>query len=286
MFGDLSVVVLSHGRIDALPRTLSHLAEEIEEDDVEVIIVDNSGDEKLDAILDRFEEAYPEWVIIRNRSNVGVSEGRNQGWVESTRPFILAMDDDITWSRDEVIAMLHLARSRPQVGIVSPVIVDAASGRILNPCTSRQGGKGLPSFYEGCFLLSRRAMNAVGVLDPTLTRAGEGLDYAIRLKKAGFAIVRACDARVAHYDRDREGSEKGIRRHEWMWSFALVYFKHLPGPLAAARTAWVWAAHVRRGTTRHGLAWVLDLTRAACAGARAGRESAGAPPPEGLGSRE
>src|SRR5690606_12920646 len=65
---------------------------------------------------------------IANDANLGVAGGRNTGWCTASRNFILNIDDDTLITADAVAAMLSAMDQRPELGIVSPRILHAATG--------------------------------------------------------------------------------------------------------------------------------------------------------------
>ena len=265
----VTVVVLSYNRKDQLPKTVSHLLEIVRRTGCELMIVDNaSSDGALDAVRPLLLD-QPCVRLLANDKNMGVSEGRNIGWRAASRDFILSIDDDILLSEYDILEMLNIARQNDDAGIVSPDIVDSRTGRVLNGSLKEENGSA-SLFYEGCFFISRAALSDVGYLDPVLHIAGEGMDYSLRLRAAGYVIKRSHDTKVVHIDRVRSVEETSDRRKKWLWSFSYVYWKNLDTKTALVRSIKTFLAHTRSGVFLFGLRFVVSLPRVFYMGARAG----------------
>ncbi|MFC3209191.1 glycosyltransferase family 2 protein [Aquamicrobium soli] len=266
---DVTVVVLSYNRKDQLQKTVAHLLGITERTGCELIIVDNAS---TDGCMDEVRPMVQGRInvrLIENDRNAGVSEGRNIGWRAASRNFILSMDDDILISEYDILEMLDLAQRNRDAGIVSPDIVDTRTGRTLNGGSIEVNGCA-SFFYEGCFLISRAAISDIGYLDAILEVAGEGMDYSLRLRAAGYKIRRSHAVKVGHVDRARSNEESIDRRKRWLWSFSYLYWKNLRPPMALLRTCRNLLSHAKTGLALFGPSFVLSLPMIAYRGAVAG----------------
>lgn len=266
-----SIVVLSHNREDQVRATLENLKIETFNTGAEVIVVDNGSLDRTKSII---SDVLVDWLgarVIQCPTNVGISEGRNIGWRAASRDYIISIDDDILISRAMIENLLEAALRIPGFGVLSPTILDSKTDLALNG--RFDNGAEVVKFYEACFLIHKSLLSEVGYMDRSLTTAGEGLDFSLRLRQKNFRIIRIFDVVVYHFDRSRSLSDNESRRLTWMWSFARVYWKNLSPPVALFLTSKTFLAHVRSGILLFGPEYVLLLCRESILGALSGWRS-------------
>lgn len=265
---EVSIVVLCHNRKDIIEGQLAALLALADEAGCELIVVDNASTDGSAKIVEEILAKRRNVRAVLNDRNLGVSAGRNAGWREASGRFILSVDDDIQLTVPALAAMVRAAEDGRDGCIVSPDIADSITGEIINKVSAKEEYSA--SFYEACFLVPRNVLEQVGYLDEKLEAAGEGLDYSLRLRRAGLKIRRLSAARVVHVDRVRTGLAAAERRRRWLWSFCYVYWKN-EDPLSAAwHSLRVAAAHAKVGGRMFGLSFVASLPYHAFSGARAG----------------
>lgn len=184
------------------------------------LVVDNGSREDITAAV---RERFPESVVIRNGENLGFAGGMNVGLrraQELGADFVLLLNNDTVVDRSMVSVLVQAALERPRAGIVCPLVF--ASDRpdvILSAglrCDLRRGYQGAPLGQgerdEGQFagvpeidapsgaamLVPVRVLDAVGLLDGELFLYGEDVDWAMRMRAAGFGVFVASAARVWH----------------------------------------------------------------------------------------
>jgi len=125
----------------------------------------------------------------------------------------------------------------------------------------------------GAFMMVRsQAVRQVGLLDERFFMYGEDLDWAFRLKQAGWSIYYNADVTVLHY---KEASSKGNRsirtktRYEFYRAMYLFYHKHY----AAQTPRWLHGLVLLGLVLRGGIALLGEGLRS-LAGHRS-RETAG-----------
>lgn len=264
-----TICVLTHNRKEQLCLTLSNIREEFGEDFINVVVLNNGSSDSTTDFLNQLSGEWPQLKVVHSNENLGCAMGREITWKEAPSDYILSMDDDIIVERCSLLAMLHILREENGAGIVSPIIIDSVSGRTLNPIAGNSLNADF--FYEGCFLIRASLIHAIGYLDPVLAIAGEGLDYSIRARKAGFSIVRSPGARVLHVDRVRDADQTMRRRQDWLWSFSYLYWKNYSPPVALILSIRIFVAHVASAFPLYGWGFCLSLPRYAVSGAMHGR---------------
>lgn len=105
----LSVVIPTWNAWDMLSTTLETLETSISlvKDNVEVIVVDDGGDDETSAML---EEHYSDWIrVIRRQENGGFSAACNSGIVAASGTWVLLLNNDMKPDKDAIALLLNFA---------------------------------------------------------------------------------------------------------------------------------------------------------------------------------
>lgn len=263
----IDICILTYNRRTQLLITLENIVQQIG-DQANILVLDNGSNDGTEHAV-RKSKILSEITFFRSNINRGVCRGRNILWRLSRGKYIISLDDDIIISRVSVFDMIEVCERDPNVAVVSPLIKDVNRGNYLNAI--KKENRYNIRLYEACFLLRRSALKYVGYLDWKLKFAGEGFDFAQRTIQADFKVERVPHVTVLHYDRVRSEAEESQKRFAWLWSFAYVYSKNFSLLLSALLTVRNFAAHIRTGVPRFGLAFALTLPIHAWKGFWAGR---------------
>lgn len=147
--------------------------------------------------------------LLRSDQNLGFSGGTNLGVaraVETSDAPVLLLNNDVTMTGDAVSTLLETLASRPECGIVGPVLLqpDGDGSRILsagsrNPVLHRfpaitappEGGKSYRAAYvSGAAVLIRaEVFRRVGLFDERYFFATEMADLCRRAEQSGFTTL-------------------------------------------------------------------------------------------------
>ena len=216
---DVDVAIVAHNNLDALPATLTSLADAGCPADritvVDVASTDGTGD-----WLAR------QWPGVRHRwleRNDGPSPGRNVGITEARRPFVLLMDADVR-IQPQTVQVLHDAmKADASIKIGSPIVVHAsrpdriqyAGGAMHYICEAVNPWLDRPLSERGsdprdigaaptcALLLDREASIDIGLFDERYFIGKEDGDFTHRMKMAGYKIREMPQAIVLHNSRPR-----------------------------------------------------------------------------------
>jgi len=168
-----------------------------------------SGDDSVAQI----GRAFPDIPVIVNHANLGYAEGNNVGirWaLERGADYVMLLNDDALVEPD---TFYHLVRavSPPDVGAVGcKVRVYETPQRLwaAGRCfprgeypldDGRFDSPGEVDYVVGCcILLSRQALESVGLLDDKLFAIYEETEWCLRARQAGYRILYAPQAIVYH----------------------------------------------------------------------------------------
>lgn len=254
---DLSVVVLSYNRIDELRKNLPKLCKSSIANGFELIVVDNSSGDGSREFLEGLAIEYSCLKLICNDSNLGVAGGRNAGWRNATRDFILNIDDDTWVEEHDLFNLLDVAKSNSKVGVISPRIIHAISNE--SQCDHGADRCQISNFHGACHIVKKQAYLEVGEIDSGCSFGGEELDYSIRMRNAGFDVIYYPDVTVKHNSFVRKGADGAWRRRQWIYNFTRVFFKHFPFLRASVLALRYMASHMLSGLKSEGLVFCISL---------------------------
>ena len=206
----LVAVVLSYnGREDTLAALESLQG-------IEAVVVDNgSTDGSAEAVAERF----PDVELIRTGVNLGFAGGNNVGIrraLDRGADWVLLLNNDASVEPGLVDALAAAAEARPDAGVLACKVLFAGSDRLWYAGAgfdavlgrSRHEGFSEPDRPDrlrdttratgAAMAVSRAAIEAAGLLDEELFLYAEDLEWSLRIREAGFAVVYVPDARVRH----------------------------------------------------------------------------------------
>jgi N-acetylglucosaminyl-diphospho-decaprenol L-rhamnosyltransferase len=268
---EVSVVIVSYRCRDLLDDCLDSLDAQRGEVDMEVHVLDNaSGDDTLAAAAGR------DWVRAEALDeNVGFSRANNRGFAEARGRAVLALNPDTVLPPGALRACLDALWARPEVGILSPRLVDR-EGRLDRRCkrgfptpwssfcyfagldrwlrgprstrytmgTLPEDAEGDVESVTGAFMLMRAdALERVGGFDEQFFMYAEDLDLCLRFIAAGWRVRYWPGVDVLHVGAGSNGPGGMPPAADAAYFRTMAPFvrKHRPGIRGRALGAGVWA---------------------------------------------
>jgi hypothetical protein len=222
-----AIVLSWNGREDTL-RCLDSLTR-VGYADLGIVCIDNgSSDGSQRAVRERF----PQVELIEAGANLGYAGGNNLGLrhaLEHGARWMALVNNDATVAPDVIEGFEDAAREHPRAGILAGKVYFADRPETIwfagQRVSELLGYSGRPRGYGrtdrprygriqptgravGALLaVSREAMEAVGPLDEELFAYVEDVDWALRVRRAGFEVVFAPGARAWHRISASTGGE-------------------------------------------------------------------------------
>ena len=243
---------------------------------IETVVVDNgSTDRSADAVAERF----PEVELVRAGVNLGFAAGNNVGIrraLDRGADWVLLLNNDATVEPGLVDALAAAAEARPDAGVLACKVLFADSDRLWYAGAgfdallgrSRHEGFGEPDALGELedtvratgagMAVSREAIEAAGLFDEELFLYAEDLDWCLRIREAGFAVVYVPAARVRHRVSAAAGGAGSptTSYYETRNMLAVVErYRPLPRGLTGARRALVVGPRVLLAARRPASAW-------------------------------
>lgn len=252
-----SLILATKSRVAEVARFVRSLTDQAH-DDLELIVVDQNGDERLEKV---FNQTKVPFSVVHLRSEPGLSRARNVG-LGFISGEVVAFPDDDCWYPEGLLARIALTlQSDPSIDGLTGRSEDE-QGQPSGGCFSRrQGTVDIENVWKQgisyTIFLRSPVCSAVGRFDEELgvgarTRFGSGeeTDYLIRALIMGFNIRYLPDLVVHHpnpvlYDRNhrakafRYGAGMGrvLAKHRYTLGFSLVaILRPLAGTLLSLLT--------------------------------------------------
>jgi GT2 family glycosyltransferase len=290
-----AIVLSWNGREDTL-RCLESLTR-VEYSGLAIVCVDNgSADGTQQAVRNRF----PQVVLIEAGANLGYSGGNNLGLryaLEQGARWVTLVNNDATVAPDVIAGFERAAKECPHAGILAgkvffadrPQTIWFAGQRVseLFGYSGRPRGYGhrdASRYGEICptgravgalMAISREAIDAVGLLDEDLFAYVEDVDWALRVRQAGYEVVFAPDARAWHRVSAATGGERASTHTLYYGVRNTVTVLERRRPMGAfgtfmRRTA-ILVTFTLHALTRSNRRLALEAVRAGFEDARTGR---------------
>jgi len=211
---ELSVVVPTYNRPEALARSLECLQDQsLERDRYEVIVVDDGSRRDAAIAVAAMADRFPDTVRFFHKENGGPAAARNYGIRQAGSAIVVLLQDDIFASRDLLRVHLegHRLRSDPVIVLgrsrwsreieVTPFMEFLMQGDQFGFAWIEDPEK-VPYnfFYSSNVSFPREAALDVGLFDEAFPFAAwEDTDLGLRLTRAGLRMVYEKQALADHH---------------------------------------------------------------------------------------
>jgi GT2 family glycosyltransferase len=249
----VTVVVPTLAADESLEACLHSLATQTL-DGVEVIVVDNSGHGRL-------AKDHPELRVIANTRNVGFGAAINQGFHQSSAPYLATLNDDAIAHPEWLEALVGAMESRPDVGMCASRIrragedrLDSAGMLMAGDGSGKQRGHGEPCarharleevlFPSGAAALYRReALEEAGLFDEAFFLYCEDVDLGLRARWKGWECLYVPEAEVEHHYSRSAGAASPLKAWYVERNRVAVVLKDFPLRMICAVPGYVLARY-------------------------------------------
>lgn len=240
----LSVVIVNYNVKYYVGQCIESVRRALQGIDSEIIVVDNHSRDGSVEYLSRLEGVR----LIESGHNLGFSKANNIAIRQSEAEYVLLLNPDTIVAEDSIKKMLDFADTHPKAGGIGVRMYNDWGTK------ARESRRGLPSpmtsfykmvglcrrmplhprygkYYMGwlpwdaasrievvsgaCFLIRRKALDEVGVLDEDYFMYGEDIDLSYRLLKGGWENWFV-PADIIHY--------KGESTHKTSFEYVHVFY--------------------------------------------------------------
>jgi len=255
----VSVVVITHNRVNEVLRTLVRLhgLPEVPA----IVVVDNDSS---DATAERIRAQFPDVLLVQLPNNIGAA-ARNVGANKVATPYVAFCDDDTWWAQGSLETACMLLDTHPKIAVLSARVLVGPQEREDPTCalmaqsplpSAHLPGPAIMGFLAGASIFRRQAFLEAGGYNPRLFIGGEETLMTLDLASRGWQLVYAPQLVVHHHPSSMRDS---LRRRRLLARNA-IWIAWLRRPFASAceETARLLAAARSQG---HLLSTMWDVVR-------------------------
>lgn len=230
---DVSAVVLSFNSKRYIETCVRSLVQSYAECGLagEIYVIENGSEDGSVEILKSLQAELGTMLqVIYLSGNTGTTRSRNMAMRQAAGRAIIVLDSDAYMNAHALGAMLAYQQLNPGAGLIAPKLIypdgrfqlsvdvfPTVVRKLQRYFALRQLEKREPPAASGpvdyaisaCWLLSRKAVEATGLLDERIFYSPEDVDYCIRLWKAGYQVHYFPEVSVVH-DAQEISRPKGI----------------------------------------------------------------------------
>lgn len=258
---DLSIVIVSYNVREMLADCLASLPAATEGLRTETFVVDNaSSDGSAEMVRSRF----PEVILDARAENLGFTRGNNVALQRARGGYVLLLNPDTEAHAGSLTRLVRFMDDHPRAGACGPKLLNtegtlqrngARFPSLLREFVCATGlrrlamrqyelalGYGREDFDQlcqvdqvsgACMLVRRSVMEQVGMLDERFFMFYEEIEWAHRIKSAGWEVWYVPDAVVTHHwmGSVRQDSR---RMSAELFKSQVLYYRKTSGPLTVA----------------------------------------------------
>lgn len=247
----ITFIVLTWNSSKFILRCLASILE-ISSLDVRVYVVDNGSSDRTQDLVLGFDD--PRVILIPQGSNLGTTRSRNIALrrIEDDG-YVCILDSDTEVNEAAVKKMVSYLQADPTIGLIGPIMANSKgavqlSGRNLPTLSIKlkkacplsfvqraaareevpgspivDGLQDVPYLLSACWVLPKKTINEVGLLDEAIFYAPEDVDYCVRVWEAGYRCVLCHDAQIVH-EYQRLSKRKLVSKMNWEHIKGLAYY--------------------------------------------------------------
>lgn len=244
----VSIVTVNFNQPDVTEELLQSIISCNEYPAIEVIVVDNGSRE--DGIPD-WRMRFPDFTFIRSEENLGFAGGNNLGIAAAKGEYYFLINNDTEITRGLISTIMRTMESQPTIGMVSPKIFYAEDRNLIqyagytemnfltgrNRCIGQfeadhgqyDGVSGKTGYVHGAAMMVRKAaIDAAGLMDTNYFLYYEEMDWAERMKEAGYEMHVNLDAVIYHKESVSVGKRSALKEYFMTRNRILFMRKHAP----------------------------------------------------------
>lgn len=233
----VSVVVVSHNRIELLRRCLQSIEKSEGRDGIQLIVVEN-GSRDGSANLD---SEFPAVQWIRLPKNFGLTKAMNLGWRAADAEYVFFLHDDTELPPTAVPILAGTLDEHAEAAAVCPLLVDDAGNPAPQLGAFPPDGQWRPAqptgtepfavtYPRGAALMARVFyIKATRQIDERFGQFGGDADLAAQIKRTGKKILLVPGVRVAHHGGGKLSSQARADLKLARAEFQSKYAGFMPG---------------------------------------------------------
>jgi hypothetical protein len=249
----VSVVVVSHNRVERLRACLESLEKSDGRERLQLIVVDNGSRDGSSQL----EPDFPKVQFSKLPKNFGLTKAMNIGWRAADAECVFFLHEDTEVAPDAIALLADVLDTTTEAAAVCPLLVDDEGRPAPQLGNLPPDGRWRPAeiagdapvaveYPRGAALMVRAfVIKSTRQIDERYGQFGSDADLATLIRRGGRKTLLVPAARVRHYGRENDSS---MLRADFLLGRAAYLGKHqgfaaglqarvgsILGPLAAFR---------------------------------------------------
>jgi len=211
----------------------------------EILIIDNGDDKKLRDNLSKIDNKNLQY---HNIGDVGISKSLNYAISKSSNNYVFITQPDVIITSQSIDNLIEASEKYDNIGIVSPLTFDdenyskydhydlkiSKSGKVLNNkkktlLKKPEGDICVEAVNSTALLVKKNVIEKIGKWDENIYTYLEDIDMCLRLRLAGYQIIKVSDARAYHIgfaSHEKKNHKKHDILRNWHFCWSSIYFKN------------------------------------------------------------
>jgi len=230
---DLTVVIVS---FNTKALTLEAIDSVFKNDsglNVDVVVVDNGSSDRSPEEVEKVPNA--KLKLIKNDQNLGFAKAANQGIRASSGKHILLLNSDCKLKRGCLKKLFDFAETKKDAGVIGARLLGGGN-EVDKYLPKANGPSVVDAVVFAAALITRQALERVGLLDERYFMYFEDLDYARRAKSLGLKVYYLPQAQAVHH---HGASGRDIADAANQWRRLIPSSKTYHGALTHYLIVWV-----------------------------------------------
>jgi GT2 family glycosyltransferase len=245
----VSIITLNWNSAPVTCEFLSSIKKDNTYSNIEIIIVDNASKENPTEL---FTSVFPSVKVIRSDRNVGFSGGNNIGIKAASGDYLFIVNNDTEFTPGLIESLLKVFKENNEAGIVCPKfhyyfnkgVIEYAGYKPVNIFTGRNGmvgsGEKDQGQYDvlhttnyahgGAMMVSRKAIEKVGLMPELFFLYYEELDWSMSFKKNGYSIYFQPEGLIYHKESMTTGRSSPLKTFYLTRNRILFMRRNIPFP--------------------------------------------------------
>ncbi len=230
----ISLLILTHKRHRDLHELLQSLFTLKKIEDVEIIVIDNDPDSKLEEVI---RTKYPQVLYYRQETNKGVSGGRNAAIKLSTGDILVFIDDDALFVSPDVFSIIKSTiEKQPGIGCIAFRIRNQFNRKTLkreypHPDLRTANLRKYVGYYVGAgHAIRRDVFQKVGLYPEEFIYGFEELELSYRMIAKGYKILYEPAIEVTHKSSPEGRVPQNTTIRYYMHNRLSISLRYLPMP--------------------------------------------------------
>lgn len=230
----LSLIIVNYNTESYICDLLQDLmAQTLPTDQWQVVIVNNSQNDKLEIMTQRFQASLS-CTIIQSPQNVGFGRAMNLAAKHAQGEMILLMNPDMRMMQvDYLTRLLKYAQDHEGFGVISTQVFDDDNNDVSTyhqyEFGETLGYDNQICWFQGSLMLIKANVFAkIQGFDPDFFMYCEDVDLCYRIKKLGMPLLKCEDLKIYHYGGASELKADYSFYFKYYKSRFLFAYKHYP----------------------------------------------------------